>query len=184
MLAVSAGHNTEYTDTKDEMKRILSFTLIIVSFLIGFALKTFLTKQSNEISLMEKRGRQIDEDLIRKTETTYDNAWQQGDIEGVVACFTEDAVLISPRGDVAIGKEQIRKLFNDFLGSEAKNTKHTGRITRIGFVADNVAVVDGEALIEGTAELSASVAHHRFTDILVRSGDDWLIDQIRAYAVF
>jgi len=152
--------------------------------LIGFVLKTFLTKQSNEISQMENPSRQIDEELIRKTEAAYDKAWQQEDVEGVVACFTEDAVLISPRGDVAIGKEQIRKLFNDFLGNEAQNTKHTSRITRISFVTDDVAMVDGEALIEGTAELSASDAHHRFTDILVRSGDDWLIAQIRAYAVF
>jgi uncharacterized protein (TIGR02246 family) len=133
---------------------------------------------------MEKPGRQIDEELIRKTEATYDNAWQQGDIERVVACFTDDAVLISPRGDVAIGKEKVRNLLSDFLGSEAQNTKHTSRITRISFVTDDVAVVDGEAFIEGSENLSTSIKHHRFTDILVRTGNVWLISQIRAYAVF
>jgi hypothetical protein len=46
-----------------------------------------------------------------------------------------------------------------------------------------VAIVDGEALIEGGefADFS-TLAHHRFTDVLVRSGDVWLIAQIRAYA--
>jgi uncharacterized protein (TIGR02246 family) len=94
----------------------------------------------------------------------------------------EDALLISPRGDVAFGAEQIRNLFSDFLGSQAKNTKHTSRITRISFVTDDVAVVDGDAFIEGAENLSTTLVHHRFTDILVRSGDGWIIAHIRAYA--
>jgi uncharacterized protein (TIGR02246 family) len=99
-----------------------------------------------------------------------------------MACFTDDALLISPRGDVAHGSKQIRKLFTDFLGGDAKGAKHTSRITRISFVTDDVAVVDGEAFIEGGESLSASVAQHRFTDILVRSGETWLISHIRACA--
>lgn len=141
-----------------------------------------MKQKIDAINEMKKAYRQIDEERIRKTEAAYDHAWQQGDIEGIMVCFTGDAVLISPRGDVAIGTEQIHNLLSDFLGSEAKNTKHTSRITRISFVTDNVAVVDGEASIEDVDNLSASVKHHRFTDILVRSGHVWLIAQIRAYA--
>lgn len=103
------------------------------------------------------------------------------DNEGIMVCFTDDAVLISPRGDVAIGKEQIRNLLSTFLGSEARNTTHTSRITRISFVTDDVAVVDGEAFIEGSEYLSDSVKHHSFTDILVRIENGWLISQIRAH---
>jgi hypothetical protein len=83
---------------------------------------------------------------------------------------------------VAIGKEEVRNLLSNFLGSEAKSTKHTSHITRISFVTDNVAVVDGEAFIEGSENLSASDKHHSFTDILVRTGNVWLISQIRAHA--
>jgi uncharacterized protein (TIGR02246 family) len=126
-------------------------------------------------------NRQLDEKLIRKTEAAYDQAWQHGDVDGIMKCFTDDALLISPRGDIANGTEQIRKLFNDFLASEAKNTKHTSRITRISFVTDDVAVVEGEAFIEGAENLSTALAHHRFTDILVRTGETWLIAHIRAY---
>lgn len=131
---------------------------------------------------MKQVNRQLDEERIRKTEAAYDHAWQQGDIEGIMDCFTDDAVLISPRGDVAIGTEQIHNLFSDFLESEAKSTKHTSRITRISFVTDDVAVVDGEAYIEGAEDLSDTVKHHRFNDILVRNEDVWLIAHIRAYA--
>lgn len=133
---------------------------------------------------IEQVNRQLDEERIRRTEVNYDHAWQKGDIEGVVACFANDALLISPRGDMAVGTEEIRNLFSEFLGTEAKGTKHTSRIIRISFVTDDVAVVDGEAFIEGAENLSATDTHHRFTDILIRSGDVWLISQIRAYANF
>jgi hypothetical protein len=48
-------------------------------------------------------------------------------------------------------------------------------------VSDDVAVVDGEAFIEGADNLTDTVRNHRFTDILVRNGDQWFIAQIRAY---
>lgn len=131
---------------------------------------------------MKKANRQRNEELIRKTEAAYDHAWQEGDVEGIVTCLTKDAVLISPRGEVACGHQEIRNLLGEFLGGTAKGSTHTGRIIRINFVTDDVAVVDGEALIEGVefADLS-TLAHHMFTDVLVRSGDIWLIAQIRAY---
>lgn len=163
-------------------KYLILLSFIIVAFLTGFAVKEFMVKQNtNHINEMKKTDRQIEEEHIRKTEAAYDQAWQKGDIEGIMTCFTHDAVLISPRGDVAIGKEQVRNLLSGFLGSEAKNTKHTSRITRISLVTDDVVVVDGEAFIEGSENLSASVKHHSFTDILVRTGDVWLISQIRAH---
>ena len=165
------------------MKYATQISLIIVAFLTGFALKTLMMKHKvDAMHEINKENRQLDEERIRKTESAYDHAWQQGDIEGIIVCFTADAILISPRGDVAIGTEQIHNLYSDFLGSEAKNTKHTSRITRISFVADDVAVVDGEAFIEAGVNLSDTVKNHRFTDILVRSGEVWLIAQIRAYA--
>lgn len=142
-----------------------------------------MTKQKVEsMPEIKKTNRQVDEQLIRKTEASYDHAWHEGDIEGLLVCFKEDALIISPRNDIAFGKDQIRKLFSDFLAGDGKNTKHTSRISRINFVTNDVAVVDGEALIDGAENLAAAVTHHRFTDILVRSGEDWLISQIRAYA--
>ena len=164
------------------MKNVALVSLIIVAFFLGFMLKTFMAQQKAIITNeMETPDRKLDEDRIRKTEAAYDRAWQEGDIEGIMAYFTDDAVLISPRGDVAIGKEQIRSLLSNFLGDEARNTKHTSRITRISFVTSDVAVVDGEAFIEGSDSLSNSVKHHIFTDILVRTENGWLISQIRAH---
>lgn len=166
------------------MKNATLLILIIVAFLTGFAVKTLMPKQKiDTMPEIKKANRKLDEQLIRKTEASYDSAWQQGNIESLIVCFTDDAVLISPRGDEAFGKEQIRNLFTDFLGREGKSTKHTSRITRISFVTNDVAVVDGEAFIEGPENLSTAVMHHRFIDVLVRNGDGWLISQIRAFAI-
>jgi uncharacterized protein (TIGR02246 family) len=134
---------------------------------------------------MKEVNKQRAEESVLKVEAAYDQAWQAGDLEGIVACLTKDAVLISPRGEVACGHQEIRKLIGEFLDGPAKGSTHTGNILRIYFVTDDVAVLDGEALIEGTesSDLS-SLKHHMFTDILVRSGDIWLIAQIRAYAKY
>ena len=132
---------------------------------------------------MKKVNRQRNEALIRKVEAAYDYAWQMGDIEGIVACFTKDAIIMSPRGDVAYGHQEIRDLLGGFLSGSARGSKHSSRIARVSFVTDNVAVVDGEAFIEGVEfDDFSNLAHHRFTDILVRSGEVWLIAHIRAYA--
>jgi uncharacterized protein (TIGR02246 family) len=165
------------------MKYVVFISILFVGLLTGFALKSMLVPHgTNKIIQMSNPDRQLDEAGIRNTEAAYDVAWRQGDIEGILVCFTEDALLISPRGDVAKGKDQLRSLFSSFLQHEARDTKHTSRISRISFVTDDVAVVDGEAFIEGSVSLSDAVKQHSFTDILVRTEKGWLISQIRASA--
>ncbi|RVT76445.1 SgcJ/EcaC family oxidoreductase [Flavobacterium sufflavum] len=166
------------------MKNATFLISVIGAFLAGVAVKTLMQKQNIEaMSEINKGSRKLDEQLIRKTEASYDSAWRQGNIESLMACFTDDPTLISPRGDEAFGTGQIRNLFTEFLGKEGKSTKHTGRIIRITFVTNDVAIVDGEAFIEGAENLSAAVTHHKFIDVLVRKGDTWLISQIRAFAI-
>lgn len=131
---------------------------------------------------MKNTNSQLNEELIRKTEAAYDHAWQEGNVDGLVACLVKDAVLINPRGEVAIGHDEIRKQLSEFLTGPARGSKHTSHLTRISFVTEDVAVVDGEALVEGVDFDGSSTVTHLFTDILLRSGDGWRIAQIRAYA--
>ncbi len=52
------------------------------------------------------------------------------------------------------------------------------------FVTDDVALADGEAVIEGLKAPDGGALPpivHRFTDVLVRGGGGWRIAQIRAY---
>jgi uncharacterized protein (TIGR02246 family) len=128
-------------------------------------------------------GRQV-ESQIRGVEASYDQAWRAGDISALLHCLTEDAVLVNPRGEVARGHVEIRRLLGAFLCGEARGTRHDSALQRIELVTDDVAVVDGEARITALSAQPA-MRHdrytHRFTDVLVRQRGQWLIAHVRAY---
>jgi uncharacterized protein (TIGR02246 family) len=119
-----------------------------------------------------------DEERIREVESAYDRAWGSSDVEALVACFSADAVLVNPRGEVARGTGEIREALSRFLWGPAKDSIHQSRIIRIHFATADVAIVDGEASISGGR---GSPITHRFTDILLRKEGTWRIAHVRAY---
>jgi uncharacterized protein (TIGR02246 family) len=121
-----------------------------------------------------------DEQAIRALEAAYDAAWRRGDIDTLMACFAPDAVLVNPLGQVVDGREEIGRMLRAFLAGPARDSKHTTRIVRLSFITDDVAVVDGKAILEDAA-VEESVLQHRFTDIFVKRDGRWLISQVRAY---
>src|SRR5215510_4105492 len=125
------------------------------------------------------------EAAVREVETTYDRAWLAGDIGALTSCLTEDAVLVSPRNEVASGRDEVRQFLTAFLDGPARKSKHISRILRVSFVTHDVAIVDGEAVIEGVeeSEFGASTVVHRFTDVLRKRNGQWAIAHIRAYAM-
>jgi uncharacterized protein (TIGR02246 family) len=123
-----------------------------------------------------------DEAAVRAVEAAYDAAWQAGDVEGLLACLSEDAVLINPHGEMARGHTKIRRELELVLRGPAAGSKHTSVISRVEFLTPEVAIVDGEARIEGQGqpEQPRYALAHRFTDILVRKDQAWAIAHIRA----
>ena len=103
-------------------------------------------------------------------EAAYDQAWRRGDVDALMACFPDDAVLVNPRGEVAVGTSQIRGAFESLFANEAKGSVHDSHIVRVTFVTEDVAVVDGEAVIEGFRDGEREAT----TDFT------WRINQIRA----
>lgn len=75
---------------------------------------------------MKKANRQLNEELIRKVEAAYDHAWQMGDVEGIVACFAKDGIIMSPRGDVAYGHKEIRDILGENIPAVFPRRKKTG----------------------------------------------------------
>jgi uncharacterized protein (TIGR02246 family) len=124
--------------------------------------------------------RSEDESAVRAIEAAYDAAWRRGEIEALMSCFVPDAVLVNPLGETAEGHDEIERMLRQFLSGPARDSTHTTRILRLSFVTADVAVVDGEALLEGAA-VDESVLLHRFTDILVKRAGSWAIAHVRAY---
>ena len=114
-------------------------------------------------------------------EAAYDRAWCAGDIEALMECFSRDAVVVNPRGEVAVGEDAIRQVVGSFLRREAAGSRHESQLERVSFVGDDVAVVDGWVEIAGGS--LGSPIQHRFTDILVRERRRWLLLHVRAYAL-
>jgi uncharacterized protein (TIGR02246 family) len=91
----------------------------------------------------------------------------------------DDAVLVNPRGEIAVGAQEIRERVGSFLRGNAKGSRHTSRAVRVSFVSRDVAVVDGEASVHGAAALGS--LNHKFIDILVRQDNCWNLAHVRAY---
>jgi uncharacterized protein (TIGR02246 family) len=126
-----------------------------------------------------------DEGAVREVEAAYDRAWRAGDIGALTSCLTEDVVLVTPRDEVVVGRDDARRFFTAFLDGPARGSQHATRILRVNFITADVAIVDGEAVIEGVqeSEFGALTVVHRFTDVLRRGNGQWAIAHIRAYAM-
>jgi uncharacterized protein (TIGR02246 family) len=124
-----------------------------------------------------------DEPAIRAVEAAYDEAWNNGDIEALVHCLTRDAVLVNPRNEVARGRAEIMRVVGEFLNGPARGSKHKSLISRVEFITEDVAIVDGQARIVDLAGHTEHALIHQFTDILVRKNGVWAIAHVRAYGL-
>jgi uncharacterized protein (TIGR02246 family) len=128
--------------------------------------------------------RQEDEVAIRALEEAYDSAWNAGDVRSLVAAFTPDAVIVNPMGKRAQGQAEIGRMLGEFLGGAAQGSRHKSVVLGIEFIGDGVALVDGEAKLEGmtgTGGVKAAPLVHRFSDLVVKTGGAWKVAQVRAY---
>jgi uncharacterized protein (TIGR02246 family) len=125
-----------------------------------------------------------DDDLraIHELEREYDAAWNRGDAAYLASLYHREAVVVNPLGEVSRGQGAIRAALEAFLLGAARDSKHFSSVTRISRVGDHVAVVDGEARLEGILIAgSQSTVAHSFTDIVVKDGPRWVLAHTRAY---
>jgi uncharacterized protein (TIGR02246 family) len=127
------------------------------------------------------RANRVDAAEVRAVEAAYDDAWSAGDLDHILNCLAADVVMMNPRGEVAVGKDQARTVLSAFLSGEAQGTEHRSNINRVSFLGEDVAVVDGVATI--TRGAGTVLVRHPFTDVLARSSDGWRIAHVRAYTL-
>jgi uncharacterized protein (TIGR02246 family) len=123
-----------------------------------------------------------DETNIRKLGEAYDLAWNRGDVQALISFFALDAIVVNPRGEVTTGLMEFKQSISNLFRDSFKRATHKSKILRIHFPKNDVAVVDGEATLtllkplEGNSKLT-----HRYTDVMIKNGNRWLISDTRAY---
>jgi uncharacterized protein (TIGR02246 family) len=120
-------------------------------------------------------GRAADEQAIRKATAAYLEAMNKGDLNAVMALWAPDADYIDEAGKVTRGKEALTALFRQGL-ADLKGSKVTGKANSLKFLRPEVAVEDGS--LEFTAP-DGSKESNRYTIVWVKSGDRWLISNVR-----
>jgi uncharacterized protein (TIGR02246 family) len=118
---------------------------------------------------------------IQRVEREYDAAWNRGDVAGLVSLYQVHAVVVNPLGEIARGHAAIRAALEGFLGGAARGSRHTTRITDIARVGSSVAIVDGEARLDGLNGGESEPILHRYTDVVVKTDTGWVIAHTRGY---
>jgi uncharacterized protein (TIGR02246 family) len=159
-------------------KILLFFSIMLVTLIFSCG------KSIREDRKMQTFDKEREEAAIRAVEKSYDTAWHNGNIEGLMELITDSIVVVNPFGQSASGKIEFRRMLVEFLNGPGKDTKHTSTILRVNFITDNFAMVDGKAIIDNPSintNLNNSSLTHYFTDLLVKQNETWAIAAIRAY---
>jgi uncharacterized protein (TIGR02246 family) len=124
-----------------------------------------------------------DERDVRALESRYDEAWSAGDVARLVSFFVPGAVIVTPYGDVWTGVREIEEGLRAVMAQPSRD-RHASTITAVHFVTGDVAVVDGQAVLDAAVEPvrnEAEALAHSFTDVVVKRDGHWRIAHVRAY---
>lgn len=135
--------------------------------------------------MVRRTARLKDETAILALEEAYDSAWNRGDAKTLVSSFAPNAIIVNPRGEVAVGRPEFEKVMTELLRGSFKGSIHKTKIIRIHFPKEDVAVIDGEATLAGMKQFegSTALANVKFTDVMIKQSDRWLIADVRAYVL-
>ena len=122
-----------------------------------------------------------DEATIIAIAEAYDSAWNRGEVEKLLSFFVSDAIVVNPRGEVTKSMVEFEKVITELFGGSFKGSIHKTKIIRIHFPKNDVAVVDGETKLTIKKLEKGNVLTHRYTDVMIKNGDRWLISDTRTY---
>jgi len=113
-----------------------------------------------------------------------DNAWNAGDADAFAARWAEDGTVVSPLGQVSVGRAAIRAEEAAAFDGPMKGTRHKLTVSRMYWPAPGVAVVDGDAEISGFRDAGGAVQPPltaKFTSVCVQQHGEWFISHLRSY---
>jgi len=112
---------------------------------------------------------------ILKATEAYVNAFNKGDLDGVLAAWSANAEYIDEAGKSIKGREALSAMFKTLL-KEAKGGKMQVKTNSMRFIKEDVAIQDGS--VQMTAA-NGDVDVSPFTAVWLRSGVIWQLDLVR-----
>ena len=111
-------------------------------------------------------------------------AWSKGDAVAAAGVTTEDADWVSGSGDVYEGRTAIEAAHREWLGGDAKGSRHSHPGTpKIRFIRKDVAIVDGDSYVGGLRDehnKEMAPVFSRYTAVMVKSGESWKVTAFRS----
>ncbi len=130
-----------------------------------------------------KKGDPTDEEAIRKMVADYDEAWNKADLKGVTAFFAQDAVFTEAQGNVARGRAEIEKMYNEWLTSTYRGSRSHVETRAIRFLKPDAAVADGtweDTGVRGPDGNELPPIRGVWTDVVAKQGGKWKIVALHA----
>lgn len=126
-----------------------------------------------------------DGDAIRRVTAAIDDAWNRGDAATFASHWTLDGIVVSPMGEVTVGRGAIQQdMANQFAGP-MRGTYHRLIVTRMHWPKVDVAVVDGLAEVGMTPGPDGHAMPPwtaNFTAVFAGGASgEWLLADMRSY---
>jgi uncharacterized protein (TIGR02246 family) len=115
--------------------------------------------------------------VIDQVFARYEKAFNAGDAKAIGALWKSDGEFIDPLGNKIAGREAIQKVFQDFF-SRTPGEKLSIKVVSLK-EEEQGAVAVAEIAAEVSPPLSGRLGTNKTTIVLVRSGDNWLIEGVR-----
>jgi len=126
-------------------------------------------------------GRAAPGDGVKQTLQAYVRAWDDANPQKIASYYDETGDFLNPTGTLATGRAQIAGFYatafaHGYAGSEAGAS-----ISRLRFIGDNTALVDGTWSILHARGYQNKVhdEHGTFVAILVKRDHGWQIEALR-----
>jgi uncharacterized protein (TIGR02246 family) len=124
--------------------------------------------------VLDKARAAEQESAIQAAVNAYTAAFNQRDVDGLLAYFADDADYLDQGGKQHKGKADLAKFFKQSL-ADLKDQKLKTSITSLRFLRPDVAIADGKA--EFTAPDGTSDSG-RFTAVWTKAGGKWLLSSV------
>lgn len=114
------------------------------------------------------------EEAVRKAAQAYADAFNSGNLDAVLALWTDDADYVDDLGNSYNGKAAITKVVKENLANE-KRGKLKVATNAVRFPTDNVAIEDGTLHVTSATNTTQSI---KYTAVWVNKDGKWLLSSV------